>query len=57
VVAGTLRESGVDPASVFLEITESVLMEDADIGQGHHFGRPMPAEAMARHLGLDPGAG
>jgi EAL domain-containing protein (putative c-di-GMP-specific phosphodiesterase class I) len=28
-----------------------------DIGQGHQFGRPMPADAMARHLGLDPGAG
>jgi EAL domain-containing protein (putative c-di-GMP-specific phosphodiesterase class I) len=30
VVAGILRESGVDPASVYLEITESVLMEDAE---------------------------
>jgi len=146
VVAGILGESGIDPASVYLEITESVLMEDAestsaalrelkslgvslavddfgtgyssllylkrfpvdelkidrtfvagllgnaddeaivaaivslahslglkavaegvestgqltrlqelgcDIGQGYHFGRPMPADSMALHLGLD----
>jgi diguanylate cyclase (GGDEF)-like protein len=150
LVAGILAESGVDPASVYLEITESVLMEDAesmcahlrelkalgvslavddfgtgyssllylrrfpvdelkvdrtfvagllgnpedqaivaaivtlahslglravaegvestgqltrllelgcDLGQGYHFGRPMPAESMAPHLGPEPGSG
>jgi diguanylate cyclase (GGDEF)-like protein/PAS domain S-box-containing protein len=30
VVAGILGETGVDPASVFFEITESVLMEDVE---------------------------
>jgi EAL domain-containing protein (putative c-di-GMP-specific phosphodiesterase class I) len=30
VVAGILAETGVDPASVYLEITETVLMEDAE---------------------------
>jgi diguanylate cyclase (GGDEF)-like protein/PAS domain S-box-containing protein len=147
VVAGILAETGVDPARVYLEITESVLMDDAestgaalselkslgvslavddfgtgyssllylkrfpvdelkvdrtfvagllgnaedraivaavvnlahtlglkavaegvestgqlarlqelgcDMGQGYHFGRPMPAESMALHLGLEP---
>ncbi len=147
LVGGLLAESGVDPSSLYLEITESVLMEDAessgavlrelktlgvsltvddfgagysslpylkrfpvdelkvertlaagllgnpeneaivsaianlahslgleavaagvestgqltrlrelgcDFGQGDHFGRPMPADSMARHLGLDP---
>jgi diguanylate cyclase (GGDEF)-like protein/PAS domain S-box-containing protein len=34
VVAGILRDTGVDPASVFLEITESVLMEDAESTSG-----------------------
>jgi diguanylate cyclase len=24
-----------------------------DLGQGHHLGRPMPAESMALHLGLE----
>jgi EAL domain-containing protein (putative c-di-GMP-specific phosphodiesterase class I) len=30
VVAGILGDTGVDPASVFFEITESVLMEDVE---------------------------
>lgn len=30
VVAGILSETGVDPASLYLEITESMLMEDAE---------------------------
>ena len=30
VIAGILNETSVDPASVYLEITESVLMEDAE---------------------------
>jgi diguanylate cyclase (GGDEF)-like protein len=30
VVAGILTETGVDPASVYLEITETALMEDAE---------------------------
>jgi len=30
VIAGILSETSVDPASVYLEITESVLMEDAE---------------------------
>jgi len=34
VVAGILSETGVDPASVYLEITESVLMEDAESTSG-----------------------
>src|SRR6266511_2028057 len=34
VVAGILDETGVDPASVYLEITESVLMEDAESTSG-----------------------
>ena len=34
VVAGILADTGVDPASVYLEITESVLMEDAESTSG-----------------------
>jgi diguanylate cyclase (GGDEF)-like protein/PAS domain S-box-containing protein len=34
VVAGILADTGVDPASVYLEITETVLMEDAESTSG-----------------------
>jgi diguanylate cyclase (GGDEF)-like protein/PAS domain S-box-containing protein len=34
VVAGILDDTGVDPASVYLEITETVLMEDAESTNG-----------------------
>jgi EAL domain-containing protein (putative c-di-GMP-specific phosphodiesterase class I) len=31
VVAGALRESGIDPATLVLEITETLMMQDADL--------------------------
>jgi diguanylate cyclase (GGDEF)-like protein/PAS domain S-box-containing protein len=44
VVAGILAETGIDPAMVYLEITETVLMEDAESTSA--------ALAELKHLGV-----